>query len=164
MVGSFLSVRLGVVVLSAVPAVILGVAVALFLTRTTLNVQSYMGAIMATGVSVANAILLVTFAEQARRNSGDADDAGIAGARVRMRPILMTSFAMIAGMVPIALALGEGGDQTAPLARAVIGGLVASTVAVLIVLPLIFGSAQRHASRESGSQHPDDELASAPIG
>jgi multidrug efflux pump subunit AcrB len=161
MVGSFLSVRLGVVVLSAVPAVIVGVALALMATRTTLNVQSYMGAIMATGVSVANAILLVTFAEQARRNGGDADSAGIAGARVRMRPILMTSFAMIAGMLPMALALGEGGDQTAPLARAVIGGLIASTGAVLIVLPLVFGSAQRHASRGSGSQHPDDEIAPA---
>src|SRR5439155_18966488 len=157
MVGSFLSVRLGLVVLSTVPAVILGVALALLFTRTTLNVQSYMGAIMATGVSVANAILLVTFAEQARRGGQTSDEAGLAGARVRMRPILMTSLAMIAGMIPLALALGEGGDQTAPLARAVIGGLAASTVTVLMVLPVVFGITQRNASRSSGSRHPDDE-------
>ncbi len=161
MVGSFLSVRLAFVVLSTVPAVILGVALALWTTHTTLNVQSYMGAIMATGVSVANAILLLTFAEQARRQGGESDAAGLAGARVRLRPILMTSLAMIAGMVPMALAIGEGGDQTAPLARAVIGGLIASTVAVLIVLPVVFGITQRNASRGSGSRHPDDELASA---
>jgi multidrug efflux pump subunit AcrB len=161
MVGSFLSVRLGVVVLSTVPAVLLGVAVALLVTGTTLNVQSYMGTIMATGVSVANAILLVTFAEHARRDGRDADAAGMAGAQVRMRPILMTTFAMIAGMVPMALALGEGGDQTAPLARAVIGGLVASTIAVLVILPLVFGAAQRRARRDSSSQHPDDEVATA---
>ncbi len=78
-----------------------------------------------------------------------------------MRPILMTSLAMIAGMVPMALALGEGGDQTAPLARAVIGGLTASTVTVLMVLPVVFGITQRNASRGSGSRHPDDALASA---
>jgi multidrug efflux pump subunit AcrB len=116
---------------------------------------------MATGVSVANAILLVTFAEQARRRGQASDAAGLAGARVRMRPILMTSLAMIAGMTPMALALGEGGDQTAPLARAVIGGLAASTIAVLILLPVLFGMAQRTAGRGTGSQHPDDAIASA---
>jgi multidrug efflux pump subunit AcrB len=78
-----------------------------------------------------------------------------------MRPILMTSLAMIAGMIPMALALGEGGDQTAPLARAVIGGLMTSTIAVLILLPVVFGITQRNASRGSGSRHPDDEPVSA---
>jgi len=77
----------------------------------------------------------------------------------RLRPILMTSFAMIAGMAPMALGIGEGGEQTAPLGRAVIGGLAASTIAVLIVLPLVFGVAQRKASRASASLHPDDEVA-----
>jgi multidrug efflux pump subunit AcrB len=161
MIGSFLSVRLGLVVLSTVPAAILGVALALLVTHTTLNVQSYMGTIMATGVSVANAILLVTFAEERRRAGLAADVAGLDGARVRMRPILMTTFAMVAGMMPMALALGEGGDQTAPLARAVIGGLIASTVAVLLVLPVVFGVTQRNASRSFASHHPDDAITTA---
>ena len=159
MAANFQSVRLALVVLSTVPAVILGVSLALLLTRTTLNVQSFMGAIMAIGVSVANAILLVTFAERARREGQEAAEAAASGAGSRLRPILMTSLAMIAGMVPMALALGEGGEQTAPLGRAVIGGLLASTVAVLVVLPAVFAIAQRRSSRTSGSWHPDDAAA-----
>jgi multidrug efflux pump subunit AcrB len=135
-----------------------GVAVALWITRTTLNVQSFMGAIMAIGVSVANAILLVSFAEKDRRDGLPADQAALQGAGSRLRPILMTSLAMIAGMIPLALALGEGGEQTAPLGRAVIGGLVASTIVVLLVLPLIFEMVQRRASRASASLHPDDAV------
>jgi multidrug efflux pump subunit AcrB len=156
MTANFQSVRLGLVVLSTIPAVMLGVGLALLLTRTTLNVQSFMGAIMAIGVSVANAILLVTFAEKRRIDGEESDAAAMTGARTRMRPILMTSLAMIAGMVPMALALGEGGEQTAPLGRAVIGGLIASTIAVLVVLPLVFGAVQQRAARGSGSWHPDD--------
>jgi multidrug efflux pump subunit AcrB len=156
MTANFQSVRLGLVVLSTIPAVILGVSLALLLTRTTLNVQSFMGAIMAIGVSVANAILLVTFAEKDREDGAEADAAAMTGARTRMRPILMTSFAMIAGMIPMALAFGEGGEQTAPLGRAVIGGLIASTIAVLIVLPAVYGSVQRRVKRGSGSWHPED--------
>jgi multidrug efflux pump subunit AcrB len=128
----------------------------LWLTGTTLNVQSFMGAIMAIGVSVANAILLVTFAEQRRREGLDAERAVADGARSRLRPILMTTFAMIAGMIPLALALGEGGDQTAPLGRAVIGGLAASTVAVLLFLPALFAMAQRRASAAPASLHPEN--------
>ncbi len=154
--ANFESLRLAFIVLSTAPAVIVGVAVALWITRTTLNVQSFMGAIMAIGVSVANAILLVTFAEKSRRDGLPADQAALEGARSRLRPILMTSLAMIAGMVPMALALGEGGEQTAPLGRAVIGGLAASTLVVLLVLPLIFDMVQRRASRASASLHPDD--------
>jgi multidrug efflux pump subunit AcrB len=119
-----------------------------------------MGAIMAIGVSVANAILLVTFAEARRRAGESADAAGMEGAGSRLRPILMTSAAMIAGMIPMALALGEGGEQTAPLGRAVIGGLAASTLAVLFILPLIFAGLQGKASRRSASLHPDDQLES----
>ena len=159
MTATFQSVRLGLVVLSTVPAVILGVALALLLTRTTLNVQSFMGAIMAIGVSVANAILLVTFAEKDRRDGREADAAAMTGARTRMRPILMTSLAMIAGTIPMALALGEGGEQTAPLGRAVIGGLTASTIAVLIVLPAVYATVQRRAKRGSGSWHPEDSVS-----
>ena len=159
MAATFQSVRLGLAVLSTVPAVILGVALALLLTRTTLNVQSFMGAIMAIGVSVANAILLVTFAEKERHDGREADVAAMTGARTRMRPILMTSLAMIAGTIPMALAFGEGGEQTAPLGRAVIGGLTASTIAVLIVLPAVYATVQRRAKRGSGSWHPEDSVS-----
>jgi len=154
--ASFQSLRLAFVVLSTAPAVILGVAVMLWITGTTLNVQSFMGAIMAIGVSVANAILLVTFAEKNRRDGQSPVSAAIEGARSRLRPILMTSIAMIAGMIPMALAIGEGGDQTAPLGRAVIGGLAASTLAVLVVLPMVFAIVQRRAGIASASIHPDD--------
>lgn len=155
--GYFQSARIALVVLSTIPAVVAGVAIALWLTATTLNVQSFMGAIMAIGVSVANAILLVTFAEQYRREGQSSGAAALEGARTRLRPILMTSFAMIAGMIPLALAFGEGGEQTAPLGRAVIGGLAASTVTVLTVLPLVFAIVQRRAGDRSVSLHPDDE-------
>jgi multidrug efflux pump subunit AcrB len=157
LVANFQSLRASLVILSMIPAVVLGVVAALWGAGTTLNVQSFMGAIMAVGVSVANAILLVTFAEQRRREGQEARAAAMVAASSRLRPILMTSFAMIAGMAPMALGIGEGGEQTAPLARAVIGGLAASTIAVLIVAPLVFGIAQRKASRAPASLHPDDE-------
>jgi multidrug efflux pump subunit AcrB len=157
MAANFQSWRLALVVLSTIPAVVLGVGLALLLTGTTLNVQSFMGAIMAIGVSVANAILLVTFAEKDRRAGLESDAAGESAVRHRIRPILMTSLAMIAGMLPMALAIGEGGEQTAPLGRAVIGGLTASTLTVLLILPVIYAMTQRRASRGSGSWHPDDE-------
>jgi multidrug efflux pump subunit AcrB len=144
------------VVVSTVPAVLSGVVLMLFATRTTLNVQSFMGGIMAIGVAVANAILLVTFAEKARVGGGSTLQIAIDAARARMRPVLMTSAAMIAGMVPMALALGEGADATAPLGRAVIGGLAAATVATLIVLPSVYSLAQQSARIGSPSLDPDD--------
>jgi len=156
LIANFQSFKLPLVVLSSIPAVILGVAIALLITGTTLNVQSFMGAIMAIGVSVANAILLVTFAETNRRNGQSAEMAAINGATSRLRPILMTTCAMIAGMIPMALAVGSGGEQTAPLGRAVIGGLAASTVAVLFVLPAVFSIVQRRASTKSPSIHPEE--------
>lgn len=152
----FQSVRLALLVILTAPAVIAGVAVALAVTGTTLNIQSFMGAIMAIGVAVANAILLVTFAERARRNGLPALDAALDGAQHRLRPILMTSMAMIAGMVPMALAFGEGGEQTAPLARAVIGGLIAATAMTLLVLPALFTIVQGRASVQSVSLDPED--------
>lgn len=154
--ANFQSVRLALVSVSTAPAVVVGVAIALLATGTTLNMESFMGAIMAIGVSVANSILLVTFAERKRLEGATYLDAALYGARSRLRPILMTSIAMIAGMTPMALALGEGAEQTAPLGRAVIGGLIASTVATLLVLPSIFALAQRGASRRSPSLDPDD--------
>ncbi len=152
----FQSVRLALTAVAAVPAVLCGIVLTLLATRTTLNIQSFMGAIMAIGVAVANAILLVTFAEKARIEGRSAVEAGLAGARTRVRPILMTSLAMIAGMVPMALGLGEGGDQTAPLARAVIGGLLASTLATLILLPAVFALFMGRSSTQSVSLSPND--------
>lgn len=152
----FQSIRIALITVAAVPAVLSGVAIALWITGTTLNVQSFMGGIMAIGVSTANAILLITFAEQSRQKSRNSVAAAIEAASTRLRPILMTTFAMIAGMIPMALALGEGGEQTAPLGRAVIGGLIASTIAVLFILPLIFAMSQRKVSVNSASLHPDD--------
>ena len=156
LVANFQSFRLGFVVVSTVPAVLAGVVMMLLLTRTTLNVQSCMGAIMAIGVAVANAILLVTFAEHGRRHGGSPLDAAIDAARARMRPVLMTSAAMIAGMIPMALALGEGAEATAPLGRAVIGGLAAATLATLIVLPSVYPLVQQSAGAASPSLDPDD--------
>jgi multidrug efflux pump subunit AcrB len=159
--ANYQSWKLAFVVTSTAPAVIAGVAIALWVTRTTLNIQSFMGAIMAIGVAVANAILLVTFAERSRIDGKESDAAGVEGARSRLRPILMTSFAMIAGMIPLALGLGEGGEQTAPLGRAVIGGLAAATLATLFILPLVFAIVQRRTTRKSVSLDPDDPNSSA---
>lgn len=152
----FQSARLAFIVVSVVPAVLSGVVLALLVTGTTLNIQSFMGAIMAIGVAVANAILLVTFAERNRQTGSDIFAAAIHGAEHRLRPILMTSCAMIAGMLPMALAWGEGGEQTAPLGRAVIGGLVAATLTTLLVLPAAFVVVQRRASNRSVSLYPRD--------
>src|SRR6266571_1173685 len=116
-----------------------------------------MGAIMAIGVAVANAILLVTFAERSRVEGREPWEAAIEGARSRLRPILMTSFAMLAGMVPMAIGLGGGGEQTAPLGRAVIGGLLGATLATLGILPAIFALLQRETTRKTASIHPHDD-------
>jgi multidrug efflux pump subunit AcrB len=154
--ANFQSMRLSLVVLSTIPAVISGVIIMLLITGTTLNIQSFMGAIMAIGVAVANAILLVTFAEQSRRAGVHATEAAIHGAESRMRPILMTSMAMIVGMIPMAVALGAGAEQTAPLGRAVIGGLLAATIASLLILPSIFSLVQERAGTLSPSLDPED--------
>ena len=148
--------RLSLVVLSTIPAVISGVIIMLLITGTTLNIQSFMGAIMAIGVAVANAILLVTFAEQSRRGGVLAIDAAIHGAQSRMRPILMTSLAMIVGMIPMAVAFGTGAEQTAPLGRAVIGGLLAATITSLLILPSVFSLVQQRAGTHSPSLDPED--------
>lgn len=158
--ANFQSLELSFVVVSTVPAVIAGVAVTLWLTHTTLNIQSFMGAIMAVGVAVANAILLVTFAERSRMGGASATAAAVEGARSRLRPILMTSLAMIAGMMPMALGLGEGGEQTAPLGRAVVGGLAAATLATLAVLPSVFAIVQGRSHRKSASLDPRDPNSS----
>jgi multidrug efflux pump subunit AcrB len=138
---------MAVAVVSVLPAVIAGVAVSLWLTGTTLNIQSFMGAIMSIGVAVANAILLVTFAERERSAGANASAAAVEAGRSRLRPILMTSLAMIAGMLPMALGLGESGEQTAPLGRAVVGGLAFATLATLWVLPAVYARVAGNKSR-----------------
>jgi multidrug efflux pump subunit AcrB len=160
--ANFQSIRLALAVILTLPAVLAGVGVALLLTRTTLNVQSFTGAIMAIGVAVANAILLVTFAERSRMGGAPVTDAATEGASSRLRPILMTSFAMIAGMMPMALGFGESGSQAAPLGRAVVGGLVGATIATLGVLPAVFAMLQRRAKTTSVSLHPADRLRQDP--
>ncbi len=153
----FQSFRLALISVSAVPASLAGVVIMLYLTGTTINLQSFMGAIMSVGVAVANAILLVTFAEKWRRESEKSSpDAAILGGVGRVRPILMTAAAMGAGMVPMALGFGEGGDASAPLGRAVLGGLIVATAATLLVLPAVFALVQTGATRKSASLDPDD--------
>ena len=142
--------------MSTLPTVIADVVLALWLCRTTLNLESFMGAIMAIGVAVANAILLVTFAERSRLSGKPSLEAAIEGAQSRLRPILMTSLAMMVGMLPMALGIGQEGGQTAPLGQAVIGGLLLSTVATLLVLPGIFATVRAKASRTSPSMDPED--------
>jgi multidrug efflux pump subunit AcrB len=154
--ANFQSFRLSIAVVLTIPAVIAGVALALLITGTTLNIQSFMGSIMAIGVAVANAILLITFAERSRIDGARVHDAAAEGASSRLRPILMTSLAMIAGMIPMAIGFGESGSQSAPLARAVIGGLIGATCATLVILPAIFSLLQRENTRKTVSLDPDD--------
>ena len=155
--ANFQSFKVSLVTLCTVPAVLLGSLGLLMLTGSTLNLQSYMGMIMSVGVSISNSVLLVTNAEELRLHSGDALKAAREAAGTRLRPILMTSVAMVVGMIPMASGLGEGGDQAAPLGRAVIGGLIASTFAALFILPLIFAWVQRKTSIESVSLDPSDK-------
>jgi multidrug efflux pump subunit AcrB len=154
--ANFQSLKLALIVLSTAPAVLAGSVLMLLVTGTTLNLESFMGTIMAIGVAVANAILLVSFAEQNRLKGAPAPEAARAAATERLRPVLMTSLAMIAGMLPMALAFGQGAEETAPLGRAVIGGLAVATIATLFLLPTVFGLAQRNASTKSRSLDPED--------
>ena len=153
--ANFQSFRLAFAVISTVPAVICGVLLMLLFTGTTLNVQSFMGAIMAIGISIANAILLVTFAENGRRSGQAIADAAIDGSSGRLRAVLMTAIAMIAGMIPIAIGTGDRA-QAAPLGRAVIGGLLLATLATLTVLPAVYAILQAKAKPESPSLNPHD--------
>ncbi|MDZ4686839.1 MAG: efflux RND transporter permease subunit [Planctomycetaceae bacterium] len=154
--ANFQSLRLALTTVSTAPAVLAGVVLMLWLTGSTLNIQSFIGAIMAIGVAMANAILLVTFAEQSRRTSNDSRSAAVLGGERRVRAILMTSLAMGAGMVPMALGLGESGSQIAPLGRAVLGGLIAATAATLLILPAVFALVQHRAPNRSASLDPLD--------
>jgi len=136
------------IIITALPAALAGIVVFLFLTGTTLSVPALMGAIMSIGVATANSILLVSFARERLGEHGDATTAAVEAGFTRFRPVLMTALAMIIGMVPMALGLGEGGEQNAPLGRAVIGGLLCATVATLVFVPSVFALLHgRRASR-----------------
>lgn len=151
---NFQSFKVSLTILAIIPAVVAGSALLLLATGKTLNVQSYMGTIMAVGVAVANAILYVTSAEVNRRADFHAAFPVLA-AGSRVRPILMTSLAMIAGMVPMSLGLGEGGQQTAPLGIAVIGGLLFSTISTLLFLPVIYAWSVGNNPYKDPSLDPD---------
>jgi multidrug efflux pump subunit AcrB len=126
------------IIITALPAALAGIIVFLFLTGTTLSVPALMGAIMCMGVGTANSILVVSFAKERLGAHGDAREAAIEAGFTRFRPVLMTALAMIIGMIPMALGWGEGGEQNAPLGRAVIGGLICATIATLVFVPAVF--------------------------
>ena len=155
--ANFQSFKVSAIVLATVPAVILGSLALLMITGSTLNLQSYMGIIMSVGVSISNAVLMVTNAEQLRMSNGNAILSAKEAASLRLRPIVMTAVAMVVGMIPMASGLGEAGDQSSPLGRAVVGGLIASTFAALFILPLAFAWGQGKASTQSVSLDPEDE-------
>ena len=140
------------VIITALPAALAGIVWMLFATHTTLSVPALTGAIMCMGVATANSVLVVSFARERLAQCGDARVAAIDAGFVRFRPVLMTALAMIIGMLPMALGVGEGGEQNAPLGRAVIGGLVFATVATLAFVPVVFSMVHaRHGARRAGA-------------
>jgi multidrug efflux pump subunit AcrB len=139
------------VIITALPAALAGIVWMLFITGTTLSVPALTGAIMCMGVATANSILVVSFAREQLALHGDALRAAIEAGRVRFRPVLMTALAMVIGMAPMALGLGEGGEQNAPLGRAVIGGLIFATIATLFFVPAIFSLVHRRAHAADSS-------------
>ena len=131
------------IIITALPAALAGIVLMLFFTHTTLSVPALMGSIMCMGVATANSILVVSFAKERLAEHSDAAEAAIEAGFTRFRPVVMTALAMIIGMIPMALGLGEGGEQNAPLGRAVIGGLICATVATLVFVPSVFSLLHR---------------------
>jgi len=142
------------IIIMALPGALCGIVWILFLTHTSLSVPSLMGAIMGVGVATANSILVVTFANDVRHEGRDARAAALEAGHTRLRPVLMTALAMIIGMLPMSLGLGEGGEQNAPLGRAVIGGLLFATLATLFLVPVAYATL-----RKSGPHTPEEELS-----
>ena len=155
MVVNFQSWTDPLIIIMALPGAMFGVLWALFVTQTTFNVPSLMGTIMVMGLATANSILVVTFANDLLKEGKDARTAALEAGFTRLRPVMMTAFAMIIGMTPMALGLGEGGEQNAPLGRAVIGGLVGATFATLFFVPIVYSLMRRQQTRE----HSDETLA-----
>jgi multidrug efflux pump subunit AcrB len=141
------------IIITALPAALGGIVLFLFVTHTTVSVPALMGAIMCMGVATANSILVVSFAKEQLALHGSSIEAALMSGSTRFRPVLMTALAMIIGMVPMALGLGEGGEQNAPLGRAVIGGLLCATVATLLFVPAVF-SLLHHSPDPSGTTQP----------
>jgi multidrug efflux pump subunit AcrB len=139
------------IIITALPAALAGIVLFLFLTGTRLSVPALMGAIMCMGVATANSILVVSFAKSRFAEHGNAIRAALEAGTTRFRPVMMTALAMIIGMVPMALGVGDGGEQNAPLGRAVIGGLICATIATLIFVPSVF--ALIHDAGEGDRQH-----------
>jgi len=155
------------IIVTALPAALAGIVLFLFVTHTTLSVPALMGAIMCMGVATANSILVVTFAKERLTEHGDAVEAAAEAGFTRFRPVLMTALAMIIGMIPMALGLGDGGEQNAPLGRAVIGGLICATVATLFFVPSVFASVhgkRREAGSSIQAQRNDQPLPPAENG
>jgi multidrug efflux pump subunit AcrB len=142
------------IIVTALPAALAGIVLFLFFTHTTLSVPALMGAIMCMGVATANSILVVSFAREQLASHGDATRAALEAGYTRFRPVLMTASAMIIGMIPMALGLGDGGEQNAPLGRAVIGGLLLATGATLIFVPTVFSLLHRRNVPASAAKTP----------
>jgi multidrug efflux pump subunit AcrB len=140
------------IIITALPAALSGIILCLFFTGTTLSVPALMGAIMCMGVGTANSILVVSFARERLATHGDSARAAIEAGFTRFRPVLMTALAMIIGMIPMSLGLGDGGEQNAPLGRAVIGGLLLATVATLVFVPTVFSLLH---ARRGGAEMPE---------
>jgi multidrug efflux pump subunit AcrB len=140
------------VIITALPAALAGIIWMLFATHTTLSVPALTGAIMCMGVATANSVLVISFAREKLNELGDATRAALEAGFVRLRPVLMTALAMVIGMLPMALGLGEGGEQNAPLGRAVIGGLIFATVSTLFFVPVMFSIIHRHAGAKPTPQ------------
>jgi multidrug efflux pump subunit AcrB len=140
------------IIISALPAALAGIIWCLFITQTTISVPALIGSVMCMGVATANSILVVSFAKEQMEAGQDSFQAALSAGFTRFRPVIMTALAMIIGMVPMALALGEGGEQNAPLGRAVIGGLVFATVATLFFVPTVFSIVHRKHERRAASE------------
>jgi multidrug efflux pump subunit AcrB len=135
------------IILTALPGALAGIVLMLYLTRTTVSVPALMGAIMCIGVATSNSILLITFANDQRTEGHDAKSAALTAGGIRLRPVMMTALAMIIGMLPMSLGLGEGGEENAPLGRAVIGGLLVATVFTLLFVPVMYSLLRRKPPR-----------------
>jgi multidrug efflux pump subunit AcrB len=150
------------IIITALPAALAGIVLFLFVTRTTLSVPALMGAIMCMGVATANSILVVSFAKERFDEHGDGVIAALEAGATRFRPVMMTALAMIIGMIPMALGAGEGGEENAPLGRAVIGGLCLATVATLIFVPAVF--ALLHGRRRDDAALQENEMETVGTG
>jgi multidrug efflux pump subunit AcrB len=152
MVVNFQSWLDPVIILSALPGALAGIVWMLFATGTTLSVPALMGAIMSIGVATSNSILMVTFANDQRKTGADARHAAWLAGITRLRPVMMTALAMIIGMLPMSLGLGEGGEQNAPLGRAVIGGLSVATLTTLFFVPVVYSAWRKQSPRTTELQ------------